>query len=144
MDHMWLAPALLFGLAPSGVYHAVVVTNTAVRSYHTISPLPEHIYARRYLFCCTFHGLASSRRYLALCPVEPGLSSIATATATASINSQQHSTTNADNIATLDDNTHWPDHKVSSWVVKTGCAPAPPLPYDSSMDIRNRITCAFY
>lgn len=30
----------LFGLAPSGVCHAIVVTNTAVRSYRTISPLP--------------------------------------------------------------------------------------------------------
>ena len=40
---MWLAPALLFGLAPSGVYHAVVVTNTAVRSYRTISPLPINL-----------------------------------------------------------------------------------------------------
>jgi len=30
----------LFGLAPSGVYHAVTVTSHAVRSYRTISPLP--------------------------------------------------------------------------------------------------------
>ena len=30
----------LFGLAPGGVYPAVVVTNNAVRSYRTISPLP--------------------------------------------------------------------------------------------------------
>ena len=30
----------------------------------------------RYHFCGTFHGLASSRRYLASCPVEPGLSSL--------------------------------------------------------------------
>jgi len=30
----------------------------------------------RYLFCGTFHGLAPSRRYLASCPVEPGLSSL--------------------------------------------------------------------
>jgi len=34
-------PALLFGLAPSGVYHANFVTKIAVRSYRTISPLPE-------------------------------------------------------------------------------------------------------
>ncbi len=33
--------APLFGLAPSGVYPASVVTNTAVRSYRTISPLPD-------------------------------------------------------------------------------------------------------
>lgn len=30
----------LFGLAPSGVYHAANVTICAVRSYRTISPLP--------------------------------------------------------------------------------------------------------
>ena len=30
----------LFGLAPSGVYHATSVTRSAVRSYRTISPLP--------------------------------------------------------------------------------------------------------
>ena len=30
---------------------------------------------RRCLFCCTFRRLAPPRRYLALCPVEPGLSS---------------------------------------------------------------------
>lgn len=32
---------LLFGLAPDGVYPAIVVTNNAVRSYRPISPLPE-------------------------------------------------------------------------------------------------------
>ncbi len=30
---------------------------------------------RRYTFCCTFRRLAPPRRYLAPCPVEPGLSS---------------------------------------------------------------------
>ncbi len=30
---------------------------------------------RRYLFCGTFRGLAPPRRYLAPCPLEPGLSS---------------------------------------------------------------------
>jgi hypothetical protein len=30
---------------------------------------------RRFIFCCTFRRLAPPRRYLALCPVEPGLSS---------------------------------------------------------------------
>ena len=33
-------PVPLFGLAPSGVYHAVHVAINAVRSYRTISPLP--------------------------------------------------------------------------------------------------------
>jgi len=32
--------APLFGLAPSGVYPATDITTSAVRSYHTISPLP--------------------------------------------------------------------------------------------------------
>ena len=38
---------------------------------------PFHPYrqSRRYIFCCTFRGLTSPRRYLALCPMEPGLSS---------------------------------------------------------------------
>jgi len=29
----------------------------------------------RFIFCCTCRGLTPPRRYLALCPVEPGLSS---------------------------------------------------------------------
>lgn len=33
-------PKLLFDLAPSGVFRAATVTNCAVRSYHTFSPLP--------------------------------------------------------------------------------------------------------
>jgi len=65
----------LFGLAPSGVYLAITVTNNAVRSYHTISPLPLTKLQRRYFFCCTFRELTFPRRYLALCPMEPGLSS---------------------------------------------------------------------
>jgi len=32
--------ASLFGLAPSGVYHAAAVASSAVRSYRTISTLP--------------------------------------------------------------------------------------------------------
>ena len=35
------AIASLFGLAPDGVYHAVRVATSAVRSYRTISPLPD-------------------------------------------------------------------------------------------------------
>jgi hypothetical protein len=48
----------------------------AVRSYRTISPLPR-VAAWRYIFCGTFRGLTPPRRYLASCPAEPGLSSIA-------------------------------------------------------------------
>ena len=66
----------LFGLAPSGVYPATAVTTSAVRSYRTLSPLPFTKSKRRFAFCGTFHRLASSRRYLALYPVEPGLSSL--------------------------------------------------------------------
>jgi len=60
------------------------VTSRAVRSYRTFSPLPGLVRrpVRRYIFCGTFHGLAPSRRYLAPCPKEPGLSS-ATSSVTA-------------------------------------------------------------
>jgi hypothetical protein len=63
----------LFGLAPGGVYHAINVTVDAVRSYHTLSPLP-----------CTQGGLLSAALSLGLLrpevirrriSVEPGLSS---------------------------------------------------------------------
>src|SRR3970040_2421171 len=50
------------------------VATCAVRSYRTISPLPLPK-PRRYVFCCTFRRLAPPRRYLAPCPMEPGLSS---------------------------------------------------------------------
>ena len=65
----------LFDLAPGGVYHATSVTSCAVRSYRTFSPLPA-ISGRRYIFCGTFRRLTPPRRYLAPCPMEPGLSSI--------------------------------------------------------------------
>ncbi len=65
----------LFDLAPGGVYHATPVTSCAVRSYRTFSPLPVTS-DRRYIFCGTFRRLTPPRRYLAPCPVEPGLSSI--------------------------------------------------------------------
>ena len=76
--------APLFGLAPGGVYPATDVATGAVRSYRTISPLPLRPIrddartatgGRRSVFCGTFRGLAPPRRYLAPCPVEPGLSS---------------------------------------------------------------------
>lgn len=65
----------LFGLAPSGVCPATSVARSAVRSYRTISPLPRPEGRWRYIFCGTFRRLAPPRRYLALCPMEPGLSS---------------------------------------------------------------------
>jgi len=39
-------------------------------------PDPKTETLRRYIFCCTFRRLAPPRRYLALYPLEPGLSSI--------------------------------------------------------------------
>ena len=52
------------------------VARLAVRSYRTISPLPRIPRDRSAVsFCCTFRRLAPPRRYLAPCPVEPGLSS---------------------------------------------------------------------
>ncbi len=71
----------LFGLAPGGVYPATTVASGAVRSYRTFSPLPVPTRGRnrRYLLCGTSrsHTVTSvaPRRYLAPCPVEPGLSS---------------------------------------------------------------------
>ena len=44
----------LFGLAPCGVYHATLFTQSPVRSYRTLSPLPAGLAPnRRYAFCCT-------------------------------------------------------------------------------------------
>lgn len=65
----------LFGLAPSGVCPAMDVTTHAVRSYRTISPLPRQKLPWRYIFCGTFRKFTFPRNYLALCPMEPGLSS---------------------------------------------------------------------
>ena len=61
----------MLDLAPSGVYLANVVTNAAVRSYRTLSPLPS----RAVCFCSTFRKFTLPRRYLALYSMEPGLSS---------------------------------------------------------------------
>ncbi len=66
----------LFGLAPGGVYHAAAC-------YQPRGALLPHLFTltgaqralRRLVFCGTFHGLSPSRRYLAPCPMEPGLSS---------------------------------------------------------------------
>ncbi len=60
------------------------VAGLAVRSCRTVSPLPRLPTprcrgagsVRRSALCCTFRRLAPPRRYLASCPVEPGLSSL--------------------------------------------------------------------
>ena len=66
-------PTPLFGLAPGGVYRAA----NCCQSRGALLP---HLFtltgrSRRYIFCGTFHGFTPSRRYLAPCPKEPGLSS---------------------------------------------------------------------
>jgi hypothetical protein len=55
-----IAPPL-FGLAPGGVYLATPVTEGAVRSYRTFSPLPKKF--RRFVLCGTFPGVAPAGRY---------------------------------------------------------------------------------
>ena len=72
----------LFGLAPSGVYPANIVTDAAVRSYRTFSPLPifrqySDLKSRWYLFCGTFRRLAPPRCYLALCSRSPDFPPVA-------------------------------------------------------------------
>ena len=69
------AKEFLFGLASSGVYHA---TNC----YQSRGALLPHHFnltgsklLRRCIFCCTFRRLTPPRRYLALYPAKPGLSS---------------------------------------------------------------------
>ena len=72
--------ALLYGLAPGGVYPAAIVTDGAVRSYRTLSPLPAK--SGRFAFCGTFPGVAPAGCYPAPClcgartflpcPGEPG------------------------------------------------------------------------
>ena len=49
----------------------------AVRSYRTVSPSPRtsRDAVRLSVLCCTVRRLTPPRRYLAPCPVEPGLSS---------------------------------------------------------------------
>ncbi len=57
-------PSLL-GLAPGGVYRAVPVAGNAVRSYHTLSPLPSFAegFGGRFAFCGTFPGVAPAGGY---------------------------------------------------------------------------------
>jgi len=53
----------LFGLAPDGVCHAVLVAKNAVSSYLAVSPLPAFLAkSGRFVFCCTFHPVAGSGR----------------------------------------------------------------------------------
>ena len=59
-------------LASGGVYIAPYVTVGAVSSYLAFSTLPF----RAVIFCCTFLKVTFTRRYLAPCSMELGLSSL--------------------------------------------------------------------
>src|SRR5688572_22558049 len=66
----------LLGLAPGGVCRAGLLPDSRcalTAPFHPcLIPLRGH---RRFAFCCTVRRLTPPRRYLAPCPVEPGLSS---------------------------------------------------------------------
>ena len=66
----------LFGLAPDGVYPATGVDRRGALLPHLFTlTTPTGAEVRRYVFCGTFRELTPPRRYLAPCPMEPGLSS---------------------------------------------------------------------
>ena len=81
-------PHRLFGLAPTGGYRATAVTSRAVGSYPAVSPLPV---SGRFVFCGPVRRLAAPRRYLAICPVELGLSSTRRVRRVATINTPPNS-----------------------------------------------------
>ena len=74
----------LFGLAPTGGCRAAPVARRAVGSYPTVSPLPFG-YKGGLFSVALFRRLAAPRRYLAVCPVELGLSSMGPQRPTATI-----------------------------------------------------------
>ena len=57
----------LLGLAPGGVCRAADVAAGAVRSYHTLSPLPDHNVVRWFAFCGTFPRVTPAGCYPAPC-----------------------------------------------------------------------------
>ena len=65
----------LFGLASDGVYMCPGCYQPGGSLLHCPSTLTRT--RRAVHFCCTVLGVASTRRYLASCPVKPGLSSSA-------------------------------------------------------------------
>lgn len=68
--------ASLFGLAPGGVCRAGPLPDSRCALTAPFHPCHAPVRAvRRSALCCTFRRLAPPRRYLAPCPVEPGLSS---------------------------------------------------------------------
>jgi hypothetical protein len=79
------AIGFLFGLAPNGVYHAASCCQLRGALLPHPFTLTESLLLaiRRSALCCTFRRLSPPRRYLAFCPMEPGLSSPACAEAAA-------------------------------------------------------------
>ncbi len=70
--------APLFGLAPGGVYRAAECCHprgALLPHLFTLTCAPACRGHRRSVLCGTFRRLTPPRRYLAPCPVEPGLSS---------------------------------------------------------------------
>ena len=65
--------SLLFGLASNGVYMCPACYQPGGSLLHCPSTLTGQ--GPAVYFCCTVPGVASARRYLAPCPVKPGLSS---------------------------------------------------------------------
>jgi len=68
----------LFGLASGGVYHAV----NCYQTRGALLPHPFTLTSDSSTLCCTFRRLTPPRRYLAPCPMKPGLSSPALVTET--------------------------------------------------------------
>ena len=93
MDHMRLDINLPSYLVLLQVGFTMPFMLPSTRCALTTPFHPYLLYNRRYIFCCTFHELSPSRRYLALCPVEPGLSSADFSAAITSTNSHLDSNT---------------------------------------------------
>ncbi len=76
VDHMRLKnnPFSYLVLLRAGFTMPFMLPSTRCALTAPFHPYPYKY--RRFIFCCTFHGLTPSRRYLAPCPMEPGLSSI--------------------------------------------------------------------
>ena len=68
----------LFGLASSGVCRTGLLPDSwcaLTAPFHPYHAPHLREAVRRSTLCCTFRRLAPPRRYLALCPMKPGLSS---------------------------------------------------------------------
>src|SRR5206468_6488453 len=121
----------LLGLAPTGGYRATPVARRAVGSYPTFSPLP--LDKGRSVFCGPFRRLTAPRGYLAVCPMELGLSSARHSDRrTATITPYRHP---GGKVSVLEGwrqaSTRRPPHQADQTVARRSragcpCAPAPP------------------